>query len=73
MVDLAPPEQKGTAMGFYHFTVGTAALPASVFFGLVYARLGPFVAFGYAAALAFAALLVLVFKVREPQRERRSR
>ncbi|MGQ9779492.1 MAG: lysophospholipid acyltransferase family protein [Bacillota bacterium] len=42
--------------------MGTAALPASVFFGLVYARLGPFVAFGYAAALAFATLLVLVFQ-----------
>ncbi|NLG85361.1 MAG: MFS transporter [Firmicutes bacterium] len=68
VVDLAPPEGRGTAMGLYHFTVGMAALPASALFGLVYARCGPLPAFGYAAILALLALVVIAFKVHEPPR-----
>ena len=70
VVDLAPPEGRGTAMGLYHFTVGTAALPASALFGLVYARVGPLAAFGYAAVLALVALGVLGLKVHEPRAKR---
>jgi len=33
MADLAPPEQRGTAFGWYNFAVGVGAFPASLVFG----------------------------------------
>ena len=45
-----------------------SALPASVVFGLVYARVGALVAFGYAGVLAMLAMLVLSVKVQEKVR-----
>ncbi len=67
VVDLAPPEMKGTAVGMYNLTVGAAALPASVVFGLVYAKAGALAAFGYAGVLAMLAIAVLSAKVRIPR------
>ena len=63
VVDLAPEGLRGTAVGMYHFTIGIASLPASVLFGLVYAKLGPMTAFAYAAALAVLAAVLLSVKV----------
>ena len=68
VVDLAPPELKGTAVGMYNLTVGVAALPASVVFGLVYAKVGALAAFGYAGVLAMLAMAVLSVKVQEKVR-----
>jgi len=65
VVDLAPSELRGTAVGMYHFTIGVAALPASLIFGLVYASLGALTAFGYAALLALCAAVLLTVKVKE--------
>lgn len=60
VADLAPTERRGTAFGWYHGAVGVAALPASVVFGLVYARFGAATAFAMGAALAIIAAGVLV-------------
>jgi MFS family permease len=50
---------RGMAFGAYHFTVGIAALPASIAFGLLWQRFGPAAAFLTGAALALVAALLL--------------
>lgn len=64
---MAPPEIRGGAFGLYHGSVGLAALPASVMFGLLYEYLGPLAAFGTGSALALAAATLLL---RVPDRTR---
>jgi MFS family permease len=56
---LAPQHRRGAAFGAYHFTVGLAALPASVLFGFVWLRAGPTAAFLLGAALAACAAVAL--------------
>jgi len=60
VADFVPMAQRGKAYGFYHAAIGLSALPASLLFGLFWARLGPARAFGIGASLALAALLVLM-------------
>jgi predicted MFS family arabinose efflux permease len=62
---LAPPELRGSAFGAYHFAVGIAALPASVIFGIIWARMGGHAAFLYGAALSLVAALCLPFALQE--------
>jgi MFS family permease len=59
VADLVPERARGAAFGWYHLTVGIAALPASVLFGAVWDRRGAPAAFGVGAALALAAALLL--------------
>jgi MFS family permease len=61
VAQLAGPEHKGLAFGWYNLAIGIAALPASVIFGVLYQRLGPAVAFASGAGLAVAALGILMF------------
>lgn len=61
VAELAGPEHKGLAFGWYNLAIGIAALPASVAFGILYQQLGPVVAFGSGAGLALAALVLLIF------------
>jgi MFS family permease len=56
---LAPAGRRGSAFGAYHGAIGVAALPASLIFGLLWARFGPTVPFLTGAALALAATLLL--------------
>ena len=63
---LAPAAWRGTAFGFYHGVIGLAALPASVAFGLLWAKLGAPVAFFAGAGLALAAA-VLVARVGDAE------
>jgi MFS family permease len=56
---LAPAGRRGAAFGAYHGAIGVAALPASMIFGLLWARFGPAVPFLTGAALALAATLLL--------------
>lgn len=65
VIDLAPPDLRGTAVGMFHFMVGAAAFPASFLFGFVYHAAGPLAAFGYAAALALAAAVLLTLTVKD--------
>jgi MFS family permease len=59
VADLVTPEARGTAFGWYHLTIGVAALPASLLFGLVWDRQGAPSAFLMGAGLALAASLLL--------------
>jgi MFS family permease len=62
VASLAPPSERGSAFGAYHFAIGLGALPASLLFGWVWQVWGAPAAFtaGAALALASAALLPLV-------------
>lgn len=57
IADLAPPERRGTAFGWYNAAMGVAALPASVLLGTVWTLRGPTVAFSVGAAICAAALV----------------
>lgn len=60
---LAPGPRRGSAFGAYHGTIGLAALPASLLFGLLWAAFGPAAAFLTGAGLALAASLLLAVAV----------
>ncbi|HSS44792.1 MAG TPA: MFS transporter [Thermoanaerobaculia bacterium] len=60
IADLVPAELRGRAFGIFHASVGLAALPASVLFGLWWKFFGPRVAFSIGAALALAATVALL-------------
>ncbi len=57
---LVGADRRGRAFGAYHLTVGLAALPASLGFGVVWQTWGAGLAFGAAAALALAAAAALL-------------
>lgn len=59
VADLAPEEQRGTALGVYHTSVGLVLLPASIIGGLLWDKIGPPATFFYGAATAFSAALLL--------------
>ncbi|CAN5849427.1 MFS transporter [soil metagenome] len=61
IADLAPPERRGTAFGYYNATLGVGALLASVLFGLIWTRVSPQAAFYTGAGLAGVATLLLYF------------
>lgn len=63
--DLAQPEERGGAFGWYNFAVGVGALPASLLFGLIWQKSSPQTAFAFGAGLAcLAAILLLAFPPR---------
>jgi MFS family permease len=55
VADLVPGASRGRAFGAFHASVGIAALPASVLFGIFWKTLGPKTAFLIGAALACVA------------------
>lgn len=59
VTDYTVPAQRATAFGVFHGALGLAALPASLVFGVLWARLGPQAAFSLGAGLAGAAALGL--------------
>jgi len=71
VADLAPAALRGRAFGAFHASVGLAALPASVLFGVLWKAFGPAAAFLAGAALAVvAAAALLVFAARGGATER---
>ena len=60
VADIVPSPQRGKAYGLYHGAVGLAALPASLVFGVLWAKIGPQAAFIIGASLAASALLLLL-------------
>ncbi|MHB8974039.1 MAG: MFS transporter [Pirellulaceae bacterium] len=66
VANLAGKERKGLAYGWYNFAIGIATLPSSLIFGALYQFGGPLVAFGWGAALALVAG-VLMLGVKEPR------
>lgn len=56
---LVGAERKGLAYGWYNFAIGVATLPSSLIFGAIYQMYGGLAAFGWGAALALAAAVLL--------------
>ncbi len=59
VADLAPAARRGTAFGIYNAVQGIGALAASLIFGAIWKFAGAPAAFGFGAALALAATLML--------------
>ena len=68
LADIAPPEERGGAFGWYNFAVGVGALPASLLFGAVWEKVGRGAAFGLGAALAALAAVLLLALVKGEKR-----
>lgn len=64
---LVGSERKGLAYGWYNFAIGIATLPASLIFGAIYQVYGALAAFGWGAALALVAVVLLVGVKEKPQ------
>jgi MFS family permease len=60
LADIAGPEERGAAYGWYNCAIGIGALPASLIFGVVWERWGSVAAFSLGAGLAGAAALLLL-------------
>jgi MFS family permease len=68
VADFAPAHLRGSGFGLYHLTVGIAALPASLLFGLVWQKLGPAAAFGMGAGFAMLASVMLAgLTIKKPE------
>ena len=61
VADLAPPDLRGTAFGWFNLTGGLMLLPASLLFGALYQGAGALAAFAFSAAFALTAALLLPF------------
>jgi MFS family permease len=65
VADLVPQGLRGRAFGAFHASVGLAALPASILFGVWWKLFGPRVAFLIGAAIAVVATgALLAFRLR---------
>lgn len=64
LADLAPPGQRGTAFGWLNLTMGALLLPASLLFGSLWETISARAAFGFSAACAVAAAMLLTTWVR---------
>lgn len=68
ITDLVPAASRGRAFGWYHASIGLAALPASVLFGAMWDRYGAPAAFIMGASLAMtAAMSLLLLRFRAPR------
>jgi MFS family permease len=63
VADLVPAARRGAAFGWYHASIGVAALPASVLFGVLWDRYGAGLAFGTGSLIAVLATLLFVTAV----------
>ncbi len=63
VADMAPPALLGTAYGWFHLTTGFMLLPASLLFGWLWQNFTPVSAFGFGAACAMLAAILLKFWV----------
>jgi MFS family permease len=59
VANLVGGERKGLAYGWYNGAIGIATLPASLIFGALYQVYGALAAFGWGAALALVAVVLL--------------
>ena len=67
VADLAPRNQLGTAYGWFNLTAGFMLLPASILFGWLWQGVAVEAAFGFSAACALRAALLLEFWVMRAQ------
>lgn len=59
VVQVVGTERKGLAFGWYNFAIGIAVLPSSLICGALYQQYGPPAAFGFGAAAALVAVVML--------------
>jgi MFS family permease len=65
VVDLAPSQQRGSALGLQAAIAGIAALPASMIAGMLWQKISPGAALMYGAVMsAIAGILMLLFNVK---------
>ena len=62
--ELVPSNLRGSAFGFYYFTVGIGILPASILFGFVWKTLGVSAAFIMGGILALSGTILLLSIVK---------
>jgi MFS family permease len=60
IADLAPKQARGRSLGVYYCLTGISTLAASILMGVVWDRLGPFLAFVMGAMIALIAAFALV-------------
>jgi MFS family permease len=65
VMEIIPKDKKGTAFGFYNFTIGLCALPASLIFGFFYDYSGAKTAFLISSALSLLSIFILTFFVKK--------
>ena len=65
--DLVEESKRGTAYGAYHFSIGVAALPASLLMGVLWKTMGVEWAFSFGAAMALIAALLAVILMGDPK------
>jgi predicted MFS family arabinose efflux permease len=68
VAELVSGERKGLAFGWYNFSIGVTAMPASVLFGFLYKDYGALAAFGTGAGLALVAAVILLGVKHEQRR-----
>jgi MFS family permease len=68
VADIVPREQSGTAFGWYNLVIGLFLLPASLSFGWLWQAETPSIAFGFGAACALLATVLLRFWVNPGKR-----
>lgn len=59
VADMVSENLRGSAFGMYNFSIGLAALPASLIFGVIYSFTGATYAFMFGAGLAFVSMILL--------------
>lgn len=64
IVDHAPPEHRGRALGIFYFATGVATIISSVAAGVLWDRIGPAAPFWLGAGAAAIAVAILPFVVR---------
>jgi len=61
VVDLAPPNLKGTALGTFHTATGIIALPGGIILGLLWDKISPQATFIFALLLSICSLVLFIF------------
>jgi MFS family permease len=61
VMDVAPPQLRGRAYGFYNFVIGATAVPASALTGWLWQTWSPLAALAMGAAIAATSAVALVF------------
>jgi MFS family permease len=67
VVDLAPSELKGTALGTFHTATGLIALPAGFIAGILWDRISPEATFLFALGLSVCSILLFFFVKNKTQ------
>lgn len=60
VVDMAPQELRGSALGLYNMAIGIAALPMAIIGGVLWDAYGSWATFMFGAAVSFVGLMLLI-------------